>query len=233
MKTKLLLLLLTAMLLFFACETDEGSPTSSNRRTDSGETLNGDGTFDGPWRLVGEKGIGSNDFKFNEKPDMNFLDVDSGSELYDDTSMLFVLRKDTIRGYMYEPEMNPDTFYIEEELIQDYNELKPDEYTEEGELVATEENLMSSLKSRFMLDSVVDIIDYKIHILDDMTLISDTLNITFGFRLTADFKVLKNEEPLTGSYEGIMSMTYLAVSMEGNFPPDHWPKDSLMVTDGD
>lgn len=230
-KLLLQLFMLVMILLLIGCSVDEdGSDNTGGSRT-TASTLNGSGQYDGTWRLIKIEEYGYNDYKFNEDFEEDFFDIDSGSELYSDNSILVVLQKDSVYIYMYDPEVNADTFLIEYSTFDLLNEFDPDEYEEEGELAATEENLRKSLISRFMLDSVTGITGYNIESLNDLSADLDTLTLTLGFRITAEFSAERNDQILTGAYECEMAGVYTLVSYDGPFPPDNWP-DDYVVDDG-
>lgn len=219
MKNPLLFVLLFLTLSFFGCGvTDSDTTITDDMGNDN--VMNGNGQYDGVWRLISEEEHGYNDFKFNEVPEMNFFDIDSGSEEHSDTSFLLLLKKNSINLYMYDPEINTDTFLIEYLTLELLDEFDPDGF-EESDI----ESLRSSLKSRFMVDSVSEISDFTIESIDNITASNDTLTITFGFHVAANFTVIKNDEIITGIYESEMAGNYMFVKYSGTLPPDSWPED--------
>lgn len=212
-------LILTTLLL--GCGTTDDNPVSSNGSPSSDDVMNADGQYDGVWGLVSEHSeYGYNDYKFNEIPEMNFFDIDSGTDKYSDTSFLISLNKNSATLYMFDPEENPDTFLVEYMTLADLDEIDTEAYEE-----SDAETLKSSLKSRFSLDSIGEITNFTVESIDEISSSDDTLIITFGFHVSANFTVFKNDEMITGSYECEFGAIYKLKKYSGALPPDSWPED--------
>lgn len=203
--------------IFLGCSLlkDDESERASGGSTDTspGEISNADGRYDGVWRIVHVHEYEYDKVMFDQNPSQNSIEVDSGSEMITDTSLLIMLKKDSAIIYEYDDSENMDTFNIEYATLE-----LLDEYSSQENLENLETEVMDGLAMEYIEGSNFDATSTS-----TLATSGDTLLITYGILVTLDWSSDLTGVTSTGSFEFDMGAVYKMVPYTGALPPESWP----------
>lgn len=214
---------LSLMILFlWGCSlTDGGSPTPS-RNTGTMDTTDIDeipaGKYDGNWRVVYAHESGYESYQIgNEEP---YLDELDNLQEIPDTTVLSVIKGDSIYIYFYDPEVDGDTVSLESIRLSDLNE-----YDTTG--------MESGLKSQIYDWTGAESVNFSFNDIGyHAVLIGDGNSLIIEFHYIFDFSYTAQaaSETTSGTYAVSATNAYGLVRYDGVVPPDHWPTTIVQDT---
>lgn len=210
MKTMIAVATLFLLTLFVSCSED-----SSNAGTPSvtpPPSYNPSGVYNGAWRFVGMHQYEYNEISYDDPSKDDFYDEDSIRMTVSDTSVLLVIKDDSVTLYEYE---TGDSYTIEKMVWTDL-----DEYDTVGRL----DSLRIELEGRLMTE-MITLSNYDPESIDSVGMINDTLVVQFGYVVDTDFSAVAGSETITGAVENGAASIYKLVEYSGTVPPASWPNE--------
>lgn len=220
MKTTTVLTLL--ILLLWGCSLTDGDSHTPNRTTGTADTSSIDnipaGKYDGNWRVTYAHESGYESHKIgNNDP---YLDELDNLEPIPDSSVLAVIRGDSIYVYFYDNETDGDTFSLEPILFSDL-----DEYDTTGVLEGLTADIYEWTGAENVNFTFNNVGSHSILIGENYS-----LRIEFHYIFDFSYTAQLGTETSSGRYATSATLAYGLVRYDGVIPPDHWPKNYVIDT---
>lgn len=219
MKTGTLLSLLLIIILW-GCgltDTDSNDPDRSTG-TDTTDIENSEGKYNGNWRVKysHENGYEAHEIGDNEP----YLDVLDNLEEITDSSVLAVIRGDSIHIYFYDEEVDGDTFAIEPITFMDLNE-----YDTTGMQGGFEQQIYNWTGAESVQFTYNDVASHSV-----LMGSGDAMRIEFYYNFDFNFAAQTAAGAVSGNYAASATNAYGLIRYDGVIPPDHWPENFVIDT---